>query len=131
MKLARPEQLLCALYGITLGYFAQAFWSLEPKTAQLMRIIWWGWALVCLIKAFRARPAPEVRGALLWTLARLPVWTALLLIVGWMHGYGYLTSAMLSLWGAIAGGIIEVGKVIFHTHGEIANTLPVAHPRPG
>ena len=109
MKNLRPELLLCALFGGVLGGFSQAYWSLEPQTASLVRLSIWVLSAFWLLRALR--PAVRRPRTPLWMLwmgvgAIFSALTAVAL--GFMHVYGYLTLLVVSPTATVLAGAIEV-----------------------
>ena len=111
LSLHRPEYLLVALYAGILAYFSSVFWSLEPESGALVRVVLLGFALLCVVGAFRVRVERRERGqrgrtVLAWAV-QLPLGLFLLALLGWTHAYGYLTALFVSAWGTVAFALIE------------------------
>jgi hypothetical protein len=103
--------LLFALYGAVLGYFASVFWSLEPQSGELVRLVWWGlavaWAIMaCVPRTRSTRARPAWVGGLAWAL-KLPLILFVVAVLGWTHAYGYLTALFVSAFGTVAFALVE------------------------
>jgi len=93
-----------------LGYFSSVFWSLEPESGALVRVLLWGLALLALFLAFRPRrkaPQSATQRFLIRWLCHLPIGLFLLVLMGWTHAYGYLTALFVSASGTIVSALVE------------------------
>jgi len=111
VRVHRPELALCALLCSALGWFAPAYWALEPAKSLTGRFGLWTLAVACAALALSARREPATRGrAARFALVGLGlvVGLYLCLILGWMHAAGYLTAFIVAADAALAALAVEV-----------------------